>query len=374
LETLDQKIAGSLYGLLVGDALGWPAEGWSPAKIKHTWGELDRMVDPPDSDRPRGLHSDDGQQALALCDAVLLKPEAPEADFVRIVLELAHDDGSGLADSFGAHRGMSGSFRRSVRDWGTRKVAPSESARPFADNEMAKLIAPIAWYWRDDTEQLARGIVRVARVRERDPRGIAAAGAIGYLVAWGLLHDGSDKFWDHELVKFARDVETRASAELGKSEHTNTFSKTLEQVLSRRGGSRERVLELIAELGTKIMQRPCPPTSPHAVTSVITAIYLSLSSSSFKQALVDAVNLGSDTDTMGAMVGAICGARDSRTAIPAGWYDALLAKNAFEDRIDALVARQAGFVPDVSLYDRERYWSSLTRAGAARSGASRTPR
>ncbi len=61
-----------------------------------------------------------------------------------------------------------------------------------------------------------------------------------------------------------------------------------------------------------------------AHTAVPAAIYAFLSHPrSFADAVTYAVQLGGDRDTIGAMTGAIAGARHGVTAIPRGWLDAL---------------------------------------------------
>ena len=74
---LHECIAGPSYGLLAGDALGCAVEGWPPEKIRATYGTLQTMEEARERWRPAGLHSDDGQQALGLCDAILHAPRRP---------------------------------------------------------------------------------------------------------------------------------------------------------------------------------------------------------------------------------------------------------------------------------------------------------
>src|SRR5438105_1469927 len=87
--TTRDRIAGSLYGLLAGDAFGWPMEGWSAARIAAVHGRLTEMVTHPRlTGGARELHSDDGQQALAVCDAVLERPDQPGPAFARRLVDL----------------------------------------------------------------------------------------------------------------------------------------------------------------------------------------------------------------------------------------------------------------------------------------------
>lgn len=61
-------------------------------------------------------------------------------------------------------------------------------------------------------------------------------------------------------------------------------------------------------------------TTPYCVTTLETAIWLNLESSSFEEAVVKAINLGGDSDTIGAVTGAIAGALYGWDSIPKDWY------------------------------------------------------
>lgn len=57
--------------------------------------------------------------------------------------------------------------------------------------------------------------------------------------------------------------------------------------------------------------------------TLVSALWATLTTKSFEDALVQAVNLGSDADTTGAVTGAIAGALYGFSAIPARWKDVL---------------------------------------------------
>src|SRR4051812_10969833 len=80
------RLAGGLFGLLVGDALGVPYEFSPPEKIPGA--HLIEMVPPNDFRRahrgvPAGTWSDDGAQALCLLASLLDQGRLDVADFSR---------------------------------------------------------------------------------------------------------------------------------------------------------------------------------------------------------------------------------------------------------------------------------------------------
>ncbi len=352
---LDGRIAGSLYGLLVGDAFGCPVEGWTPQRIVEVFGTLQGMEVSPERPRPAGLHSDDGQQAMALCDALLWEPEAPESELARILLEM-YRAGPRDHGRFGLHRGTGRNFRRMVL---TLDAGGSlrEAAQPSPGNGVAMLIAPVAWYWRDDLDMLREVAVRAGTLKQRDVRGVAAGGAMAYFVSHALIHGGWDHLDDQACVDFVRAVEERA-AEVSGAARSEVFSRAVAEMLANRDAERTAVLESIARNARATTEAECDLTSAYAPASVVTSIYMALSSDSFERAVRDTVHLGGDADTTGAMVGALAGARFGRAAIPRLWYQSLVARDAFDDRIAPLVDRARRWRPAVPLIESERAWSS----------------
>jgi len=67
------------------------------------------------------------------------------------------------------------------------------------------------------------------------------------------------------------------------------------------------------------------------------ALWSLLHTSSYEAAVVDAVNRGADADTVGAVVGALAGARYGMAAIPVRWLALLQGREELEKRADRLL-------------------------------------
>ena len=67
-----------------------------------------------------------------------------------------------------------------------------------------------------------------------------------------------------------------------------------------------------------------------------------LNTVSFKEAVLAAVNLGDDTDTTGAITGALAGIRYGLDAIPEDWRARLARREEIEKLFNAFVARIRG--------------------------------
>lgn len=358
---LRDRIAGSLYGLLIGDAFGCPVEGWSAARIQQTYGRLTEMTEPQGRWRPRGLHSDDGQQALAICDAILEAPDHPGPCFARRIVAL-FQQGPARA-SFGLHRGTGFNFRRTTQAL-ANGAAWDDAATVTAGNGAAMRIAPVALYYRQDDDALCAAVIEVARITHRDIRGLAAAGAVAWLVAHSLpLTGATHTLASSDFLAFVRALEDHAAATLGERAHLHDFSQGLTRLLGALDQPRAKVFTLIETQASHSTTKASGLTDGFVMGSVMTAIYLFLIANNFEQTLIETVALGGDADTTGALVGQMCGARYGEQAIPLRWRAALLAYGALDDRIDALTARQAPFAPAVSLVELERPWTQMYVGG-----------
>jgi ADP-ribosyl-[dinitrogen reductase] hydrolase len=76
--------------------------------------------------------------------------------------------------------------------------------------------------------------------------------------------------------------------------------------------------------------------SGYVVESLEAAIWCFLTSSSFEEAVLKAVNLGDDSDTTGAITGQIAGAYYGYEGIPQRWRDRLYAEPLIRTYADQL--------------------------------------
>lgn len=368
-STIRSRITGSLDGLLIGDALGCPVEMKTPAEIRARYGTLRTLEDTPRPWwRPAGLHSDDSQQAIALCDALLEAPDAPAPVFARLLVEIyeAFDKGPG---QHGGHRGTGKNFRVTVdKLLAAGGSDPFAGAQATAGNGVAMLAAPIAWRFPTEPARRRAALLSVARVKTTDPRAAGAGAALVEAVAYGLAH-GTLRGIDP-----ARWIDATAKAEQEAAEQwgadgatTHAFSRALTAMLARWPCERAEMLDAIAAVAGATSDRPVGPSAGYALASVVTALYLAMDAPTLERALIDAVNLGDDADTVGAMVGAVRGAADGADAVPKRWREGLWAKGAFNDRVEALVEGAAarwpggggGWMPKESLASSEGRWSRM---------------
>ncbi len=352
------RVRGCLLGLAIGDALGAPLEGLSAQQIRVHYGQVVDYVDgarawkkKPYRWRMPGLYSDDTQQALALCDVLLEQRRVDPDRLAELYVELATPKGAYV----GAHRGVGRSFRQVLADL-ERGVSPRLTGQVSAGIGAAMRIAPVALYFNGDPDGMFDSVMVASLMTHRDIRSLAGAMAVAHAVrrlAAGALRNPSI------LLRLAADVareEERIAdryADLVSSLdlHRRSLSRSIAHVESLLDLPRERALAALVEEANHHGAEPAcrRATMGFPPACIPTCLYLLMTTDSLEEALIEVVNLGGDTDTTGAILGALAGAYYGVATIPDRWLDGLQNHAAIDLRARALARRSAeGFdIPDL---------------------------
>ena len=358
------RVRGCLLGMAVGDALGAPLEGLTNQQIATHYGRVKNYVDgvqawkrKPYRWRSRGLYSDDTQQALALCDVLLEAQTADPDRLAEIYLALAKPKGSFV----GAHRGVGRSFRQVLADL-ERGVPPRWSGQRTAGIGAAMRIAPVPLYHGDDRNGLFNSVMSSSIMTHRDIRSLSGALVVAHAIrrlAAGGPRDPSLLLW--VAADVARD-ESRVALEYGDvvisvDRHALALPRALAHAESVLDQPRQRVHAALVEEANRHGAEPsCKgATMGFPPACIPTCFYYLLTTDSFEEALTDIINLGGDTDTAGAILGALAGAYYGIDGIPRRWLDGLQNRQGIDVRAQALARRSAAGldIPDLVATEHE---------------------
>lgn len=238
----------------------------------------------------RGMLSDDTEHACMTAQALLAESHDP-ARFARVLAWKLRWWLLALPPAIGL-----GTLRALVRLW--LGFSPARSGVHSAGNG-AVMRAPIIGAWFDDPDQIERFVAASTSITHRDPR--AHAGALAIAIA--AHHAVRDREIDPAVVLDdirARTPDRELRDALGR----------VELALAR---SQEPV-ELASDLG---LARGVTGYVHHTVPVCLHAWLRS--PGDFRRAVGDVIMLGGDSDTTGAIVGALAGASAGEGAIPRGW-------------------------------------------------------
>ena len=295
---------GALAGLALGDALGMPTQAMSPEQIRAVYGRITGLVDADASQpyapgMPAGSVTDDTGQAL-LVASLLVRGRGSSSGRVALnAVEFAHSllawedsmiergslDLLGPSTKAALERVRAGADPLSVGGAGTTngaamRVTPIGVAVSTADPEA---FAEAVWSSCRVTHATRQGFQSAALVAAAVSMGIDAASSSASDVRALLWEAVSyvDSLPEHGAWTPDPDVvaATRRAMQLA----VNPASSSLEC--------------LVEQVGTSV-------ASAHAIPMA----FALLTRDPSPQALLDAANLGGDTDTIGAIAGAILGA------------------------------------------------------------------
>lgn len=277
ITRLDRSI-GILLGLACGDALGRPVEFMSPEEIQSEHGTVTEFFGNGSHNQPAGTVTDDTTLALHLI-ANLLEHEGLNAEhYAEQLVEWFESDPFDVGVT--TMSSITWLQCGSSADEAGYKTLQSRGEDNAAGNGSVMRCAPLAIAYPDDTEMLQDVSRTSSEITHADERCKHGCAALNLTIA--AILNGVENPLQHALDELSEE----APAEL---------VERLEQVPN---GLEEANLE----------------NSGYVVDTLEAALYYGLTADSPKEAIVGAVNNGGDADTIGAIAGAVVGAR-----FGAGW-------------------------------------------------------
>ncbi len=286
------KSRGTLVGLACGDALGRPVEFNTPGRIRSKHGRVTEMLADGTHGQPAGTITDDTE--LALCIARSLEatgefdPPAVVDRFVEWYNSGPFDIGRLTASTL-RRLAAGGSWKTvGIEDW---KHLPEGQN---AGNGSVMRCAPYGIAFASQPDDL----VTVSRVSSAlthaDPR-----------CQWGCV------ILNATIAGLLLDVE-----------------EPLDYAINHADTAPDELLDAVGTVAA-VAQGESEPTSisldnsGYVVTTLQAGLYHGLTAETAKEAIVEAVMMGGDTDTIGAVAGAVAGARFGIESLPDQWIRAI---------------------------------------------------
>lgn len=293
------KVLGGLFGLCIGDALGVPVEFSSRNELKKN--PITDMVGYRVHNQPPGTWSDDSSLAFclaeSLCDGFDIQDIANK--FVGWLYEGYWTPHGRVFDV--------GSTTRTAIFLLKKGINPVEAGLndEFSNgNGSLMRILPLAFYVEKlDRAQQFEMAHKISCLTHRHLRSQMACG-IYIQFAINLLK-GNNPRLSYEKT---REVALEYYSQKPYSQELQYFKRLLWSDIS------EFTEESIHSSG-------------YVIDTLEACLWSFLSCDSYKQAVLTAVNLGGDTDTIGALAGGLAGIYYGYDNIPTNWVDAIARKN-----------------------------------------------
>ena len=323
-----ERILGALYGQALGDAMGMPSELWPRKRVKAHFGWIDRFLPGPAENNAacyfkRAEFTDDTSMALCLADAIIECDGEIDADIIgKHILNWALDFDAFNKNVLGPTSKIA---LNAIRDG----KPVSELDNNGVTNGAAMRASPLGCLL--PATRLEHFVGQVALASSPTHKSdLAVAGAV--VVAWAISRAIEGDCWSDIVDSLP------AIAHYAQQKRITTFSASLSarleialKIVRDANGiesASEQLYQVVGAGTSTIESVPC------AIAMV------ELANTDPNRCAILCANLGGDTDTIGAMATAICGALHGVEAI----------EPALKDELDA-----------VNQLDFMRYATALTR-------------
>lgn len=295
-SVLQDRVRGVLLGTAVGDAVGLPAEGISRRRIA-------RLFPRPWRHRllwRYGMVSDDTEQTFFVAQALLAHPDSSRRFAGHLAWSLRWWL-LGLPAGIGLATG-----RAIFRLW--LGISPQRSGVFSAGNGAAMRAAPVGARFYHDPQRLQEFVTAASRITHSDPRATTGALAVASVCAWAVREDpDAPPTLDHYIALLREcgsgDAEWQALLDglhqgLQADWSVQQYADSLQQ------------------------QRGISGYVYRTVPLALFAWYRHFGD--FEQTLSSLYDCGGDTDTVGAIAGAMAGAVVGEAGIPEAWLEGIV--------------------------------------------------
>ncbi len=298
------KFKNSLLGFAIGDAFGVPVEFVSRDTLQAK--PITNMEGYGTHYQPEGTWSDDTSMTLATVDSMIEIGGINYSNIMDKFLKWYENaDYTATDNVFDIGRTCSSA----LYNYKSKKETPLNCGlKTFSDNGNGSLMRmlPIAFYCfynnysDEDTLALVREISSLTHAHE-----ISILGCYIYVKYILFLLNGKDKLASLNMIKLV-------DYSMFSKETTNVYNRILN------GNLKKIKLKEIKSSG-------------YIVDTLEAALWITVNTDNFAQSIIGAVNLGDDTDTVGAITGGITGIIYGYENIPTVWLNKLKKITYIED-------------------------------------------
>lgn len=298
------KYIDGLMGFVVGDSLGVPLEFKSRKELlEHP---VTKMIGYGTHNMPEGTWSDDTSLLIATIDSINAKCDIDLTDIAnKFVSWKNHAEYTPYHEVFD----IGNTCRKAISKYDEERFDPTKCGlSSINDNGNGSLmrILPIAYYAIEkklkdfEVLELVRQVSSITHAHE-----ISIMGCYIYVRFVMFLLNGKDKLSAYSMTKC---VDYTMFSEETRQEYNRLIKDDI---------NKYKIKDI--------------KSSGYVVDTLEACIWVLLQSENYKEALIGAVNLGEDTDTIGALTGAVAGIVYGYESIPAAWIEKIARKEYLLD-------------------------------------------
>ena len=332
---MQDKIKGSLFGYFVGDALGVPHEFKSRSSINNGVTDMDEFGT---HNQPRGTWSDDSSMVLATLTSLIDKKEI---DYNDIMSNYVKWYKRGVFTPFNEVFDIGNGTRMSLDKYdGSNYKCGLDDIYSNGNGSLMRVL-PISIYLHFTNDQLFDVVKNFSSMTHAHIYSVFSC--IIYTVYINEYLKSSDKINAYismqNIIKSVLENEQYKEF-LGDTEDLkNKFNRIIYNDISKYG---------VDEI----------KSSGYVIDTLEAAFWCLLTTDNYKDSVLKAVNLGDDTDTVGAITGSLSGLVYSFESIPENWINNLQRLSYLKDLTD----RYIGLINELITKSTIKDWTNNTES------------
>lgn len=303
-DVLENKIVGGILGVIVGDALGLPVQFNSREEVRSV--PVQGMRGYGTFNYPPGTWSDDGSLTLCLVESLCETGYNPGDLADRFLLWYMRGHWTPYGVPFDIGRATAEAMEN-LMDGADPLQAGPDAEHSNGNGALMRILPAVLYFASVPAEEMFVKVGAISRITHGHPRSQLACVLYALLVRELLA--GLEPFPAYERMR----------------EQAVVLLKDLE--LARELPHFNRVLDgSLPSLSDEAIK-----SSGYVVDTLEAAIWCLLNGKTFTETLLAAVNLGEDTDTVGAVAGGLAGVHYGLSDMPEDWlkqivrYEEILA-------------------------------------------------
>lgn len=300
-NTKTDKIYGAFYGVAIGDALGATVEHENKQDIISKYGVLKDIVGGGWLNLKPGEWTDDTEMTLAVAKGIIESKDSPIPKIGEYFLSWASTNPYDMGGTVKASIRAMWTYNLSNYEW----ISAAKKAHEWLDGKSAGNGAlmrtmPVGIAYNDEIDIIYHSI-GIAEMTHFDPKAGLTCAVYSLMVHY-FLHGEKDKL-----------------GVLNKSiESINFILKSLGFEID------DETTKIFFDI-TEINKNDLIPDG-YTVNTLKCALWAFLDSESLEETIINAVNLGGDADTIGAIAGGLAGVYWGYKEIPKRWVKKLRNK------------------------------------------------
>lgn len=300
----NERIIGGILGVVTGDALGLPVQFLSRSEVRQN--PVTEMLGGGAFDTPPGTWSDDSSLTLCLVKSLTEKGYDLTDLADRFVRWFQEGYCTPFDHAFDIGYSTRVAMRRLIKGVSPLEAGPSDETNN-GNGSLMRILPAVLYFSHLPNVEMISKICEVSKITHAHPRSQLGCSLYALFVK-GLLAGESPTEAFNNLRTKGQEIFIGTELERELIYYRRLIDGTLP-------GLNEDEIE----------------ASGYVVHTLEAAVWCFLSTGSYKEALLKAVNLGLDTDTVGAVTGGLAGVYYGLAGIPEEWMAKIIKREEILD-------------------------------------------